>query len=195
VSTKKQETHTRLLDAAAKLIRSDGIDVRLEDVARQANVSRQSVYLHFSSRAGLLIELFDYIDRQLDFDSGINEARNAPDPRSALSILVNKRTAYITAIQPFAGPFIAVRKSDPEVDAAYEDRQAARRRDYREIVERLSAEGNLASEWEVDMAVEAIRAILSIPTWELLVLEQGLTNDQYEQSMLTILEKTFLRSR
>lgn len=192
MSTKRQQTHIRLLDAAGKLFRSDGVGVRLEDVAKEAGVSRQSVYLHFSSRAGLLVELFDYMDQRLSIDSVTKALSEALDARAALKVLVSERASYISEIHPFAGPLIAARKTDTAVEVAYEDRQSARRREYKILVERLDSEGLLSDDWSVESATETIRAILSIPTWELLVIERGWSSERYVESMQKVLYRTFI---
>ena len=49
-------TRVRILDAALRLVtRKGGADVTLGDVAREARVSRQALYLHFADRAGLFL--------------------------------------------------------------------------------------------------------------------------------------------
>ena len=47
-------TPARILDAALALLREGG-PVRMSDIAKAAGVSRQAVYLHFPTRAQLLI--------------------------------------------------------------------------------------------------------------------------------------------
>jgi AcrR family transcriptional regulator len=51
------DTRSRILDAALVVIARDGLtQLSLEDVAREAGVSRQTVYRHMGSREGLVSE-------------------------------------------------------------------------------------------------------------------------------------------
>ena len=52
-----------MLEAARALLEERSAQaVKLEDVASRAGVSRQSVYLHFGSRAGLLLALVAHVE-------------------------------------------------------------------------------------------------------------------------------------
>lgn len=55
----------QLLDAAAALVRSEGVDVlTLARVADEAGVTKPIAYNHFGTRAGLLKALYERIDEQ-----------------------------------------------------------------------------------------------------------------------------------
>src|SRR5260221_3273901 len=63
--TKLDRTRRRILDAAAALLRKHGpTSVTMADVAHSAGLSRQAVYLHFESRAKLMIALLRPIGEQ-----------------------------------------------------------------------------------------------------------------------------------
>ncbi len=54
MSSENSETRDRILDAAWTLLEEKaGSGVRMSDIARQAGISRQAVYLHFASRTEL----------------------------------------------------------------------------------------------------------------------------------------------
>jgi TetR/AcrR family transcriptional regulator, mexJK operon transcriptional repressor len=48
-----------ILDAAAEVFSERGLDAPVEEIARRANVSKQTVYNHFGSKEDLLRALFD----------------------------------------------------------------------------------------------------------------------------------------
>ncbi len=55
MSSENIETRTRILDATVRMLEEQGgRGVRMGDIAKAAGISRQAVYLHFSSRAELL---------------------------------------------------------------------------------------------------------------------------------------------
>ena len=49
------DTKTRILETAWTLVNERGIGVGVGEIAAAAGVSRQLVYVHFTSRAGLLV--------------------------------------------------------------------------------------------------------------------------------------------
>ena len=82
MSTKKDDTRYRLLEAARKLLLKRGFHgVGLEDIAEAAGVSRQAVYKsHFASKSELLLELVRHVhvEENLDeFTRPVFAAQNA----------------------------------------------------------------------------------------------------------------------
>lgn len=183
MSTRREQTHKKLLDAARYLLEESGLDIRLEDVAKRAGVSRQAVYLHFKSRSGLLVELFELMDDILKYDVG-SLIDKTPSGIELLQALVEQRVTYVSKIYPYASQLIANRaKDDGPGRAVYEDRQKARRNDYRLIVNHLKNGGYLADEWDIDDAVEIVRVTLSIPNLQDLVIESGMSQKKYTELM------------
>src|SRR5690348_15616134 len=72
---KGDPTGERILEAAERLLRERGAvhSVRVADVAEAANISRQSVYLHFDNRAGLLEAVTRRMDEKTGFTATIGE--------------------------------------------------------------------------------------------------------------------------
>lgn len=183
MSTRREQTHKKLLDAARYLLEESGLDIRLEDVAKRAGVSRQAVYLHFKSRSGLLVELFELMDDILKYDVG-SLIDKTPSGIELLQALVEQRVTYVSKIYPYASQLIANRaKDDGPGRAVYEDRQKARRNDYRLIVNHLKNGGYLADEWDINDAVEIVRVTLSIPNLQDLVIESGMSQKKYTELM------------
>lgn len=59
--SKKELTHQRILETAAKVIRRDGFDaLAVADVMKQAGLTHGGFYAHFSNRDALLAEALDY---------------------------------------------------------------------------------------------------------------------------------------
>lgn len=56
MSREISETRTRILKSSLELLEaSQGKGVRMTDIAKGAGISRQALYLHFATRAELLI--------------------------------------------------------------------------------------------------------------------------------------------
>ena len=85
MSRENLPTRTRILEATLKLLEDgEGSKVRMSDIAKAANVSRQAVYLHFPGRADLLTETTRYVDQINDIDALLQESRNASTGRERL---------------------------------------------------------------------------------------------------------------
>ncbi|MGA0274749.1 MAG: TetR/AcrR family transcriptional regulator [Dehalococcoidia bacterium] len=183
MSIRREQTHKKLLEAARDLLEESGLDIRLEDVAKRAGVSRQAVYLHFKSRTGLLVELFELMDSILKYDVG-SLIDKTPNGVELLQALVEQRVKYVSKIYPYASQLIANRTGDDVSGrAVYEDRQKARRNDYRLIINQLKNGGFLSDQWDVDDAVEVVRVTLSIPNLQNLVIESGMSQKKYAELM------------
>ena len=66
MSSEMNPTRERILDSTLQLLESGGgSKVRMSDIARQAGVSRQAVYLHYPSRAELLVAATRHLDERL----------------------------------------------------------------------------------------------------------------------------------
>ncbi|PUA30831.1 MAG: hypothetical protein B0W54_03455 [Cellvibrio sp. 79] len=62
--TKKEATHQRILETAARIIRRDGFDaLGVADVMKQAGLTHGGFYAHFPNRDALLAEALDYARR------------------------------------------------------------------------------------------------------------------------------------
>lgn len=59
--TKKEVTHQRILETAAKIIRRDGFDaLGVADVMKQSGLTHGGFYAHFPNRNALLAEALEY---------------------------------------------------------------------------------------------------------------------------------------
>ena len=68
-----------------------------------------------------------------------------------------------------------------------------RRLGYRTVVQRLADEGNLAPGWSVDEAGDFLWALLSIHTYEYLVIDRGWSLDRYVEQLTWVARRTLLR--
>ena len=56
-STKREQTHARIVEAAARALRREGFaGVGVADVMKQAGLTHGGFYAHFASREALLLE-------------------------------------------------------------------------------------------------------------------------------------------
>jgi AcrR family transcriptional regulator len=134
------ETRARIVDAARTLL-AGGKDVpafSLEAVAREAGVTRLTVYNAFESKRGLLEGVFDDMARQ----GGLFELPSVfaePDTDEALSRLVStfcRFWAYHGKVLP---KFSAVAKLDDEIAQSLKQRSERRRQVLTVLIGRIAS--------------------------------------------------------
>lgn len=185
MSSRKEQTHEAILEAAWKLLQgSSGEPVKLQDIAEQAGVSRQAVYLHFGSRGGLLLELVQHIDQKLGLVERIQKIREAPTPRAALMEYVRVTAEYAPSIHEVAMALDRQRHDDTDVASAFENRMKSRRSGLRQIVSGLHAADELIDGWSVDQVTDALWAVGTPRAYSDLVEERGWSADEFERWLL-----------
>jgi AcrR family transcriptional regulator len=188
------ETRRRILQKTWQLMeRKHGREVRVDDIAHLAGVSRQAVYLHFGSRAGLLIATARYVDEVKGVDERVRALREASDGRRSLDALVDFWGNYMPEIHGLASALLAARETDTAAAAAWDDRMEALRQGCRAVGRCLARDMLLLPEWSPDEAADALWGMLSIEVWERLTRECGWTNQQYIDRMKTALRRAFIK--
>jgi AcrR family transcriptional regulator len=167
-------TQERILRAARALLEEHGAAaVRLEDVGKRAGVSRQAVYLHFGSRAGLLVELVHWIDHEGRFpERAARVVRETGGALATLDAYLDLWTTYVPRIQPVAHALLAERATDEAADAAWRDRMDALHGALERLVEALEREGLLAEPWTRREAADWLWALVSVQVFDALA-ERG----------------------
>ncbi|MCB1887890.1 MAG: helix-turn-helix transcriptional regulator [Rhodocyclaceae bacterium] len=148
------------------LERKGGQGVRMGDIAREAGVSRQAVYLHFASRTELLVAALRHVDESLGLERRLAPSRAATGGRERLCAFVAFWAGYVPDIHVFARAILLARASDADADAAWCDRMAALRDGCQAAVAALAGDGALRSHWTPETATDALWALLQVPMWE-----------------------------
>ena len=180
MSSKRQRTRSKILDSALKLLVDRGYyGVGLEEEARDAGVSRQALYLHFKSKAELLVAMAQYNDEKINVPELVRLNQEAKTALEALDSGVQAYGIIEPQIYEVASILYSARRSDEAAEAAWQDRMAFRRENTRWVMEKLQSEGLLAEGWTVDEATDFVWALLSVHTYENLVVERGWPIEQF----------------
>lgn len=185
-------TRESILDAAVRLFTERGGAVRLEDVAAEAGVSRQAVYLHFGSRTGLLIAMTQHMDSGGGLPPLLDRVFNAPTAVEAIDAAAALHAEYHPTIYQVARVFLVGRYEDEALRAAYDERMESRRNLYHTVVERLQEEALLAPDWDVESATDFLWALTSWQLWEQLVIDRGWSKDEYLDHLRTVMRQTLV---
>src|SRR5918994_4483540 len=88
-STRSGRTRLHILEAARRLLEEHGYHgTGLEAVAASAGVSRQSIYLHFGSKAQLMLALVAHVDEEAGLAELAEAVDRAPSALAALGSFV-----------------------------------------------------------------------------------------------------------
>lgn len=188
-------TRATILDAAARLFTERGPGVRLEDIAEGAGVSRQTVYVHFGSRTGLLIAMVQHIDEGGTLHALVEQVFDAPTALQALDAVVAVHAEYHPMVYSVAKVFMAGRYEDDAIGAAWDDRMTSRRNLYRSVIEWLDRDEHLAPGWTVEIATDLLWAFTSWQLWEQLVVDRGWSKDDYLNHLRTVLRNSLVEDR
>ena len=178
---------------------SRGQPVRMKDIAEASGFSRQALYLHFGSRAGLMVATVQYLDGEGDEAGGLmkrtEHVRAEPDSVKAVEMFVEVWAAYVPRIYGVARQLLILRETDEAAAAAWEDRMES----FHDgactyLVEQLARDGRLADGWEREAAVDMLWTLLSIQTWESLVIAREWSAEQYTSRMKRLIRQTLISS-
>ena len=165
----------------------------MSDIAKAAGISRQALYLHFASRAELLVATTHYIDEVRGLRERNSRWRAADAGVELLESYIEFWAHYIPEIYGLGKALLAVRDTDEAAATAWNDRMTSLRRGCRRTVEALERDGLLAPEWSCDEATDVFWTMLSVQNWEQFTVECGWSTEQYIERMQTLLKRTLVQ--
>jgi AcrR family transcriptional regulator len=185
MSSSVPDTRERILTAAWILLEeSGGQGVRMADVAKKAGLSRQAVYLHFPSRADLLIATTRHIDAVKNVDARLAASRDAASGVARLDAVIAAWGNYIPEVHGVCSALLAMRDSDTAAAAAWDDRMRALREGCAAAVRDLAADGTLSPELDQEEATDLLWTLLSVRNWEHLTEDRGWSQERYVAAMI-----------
>lgn len=195
MSSQSEATRTRILAAARRLLEERGYHgVGLEEIAVEAGVSRQAVYLHFGSKSGLLVGLVEWVDRAQRLSDGLAQVCSAKSGVEALERAIDQTADYEPQIHRLAMVLAAARRTDPAAEDAWQNRMGERRRIFRRIAEWIQSDRMLAPGWNVGAAADLMWAVTAPSTYDDLVIDHGWSPRRWAQHTKRLLIDALARS-
>ncbi|HXF97837.1 MAG TPA: helix-turn-helix domain-containing protein [Gaiellaceae bacterium] len=194
MSRDERATRTAALEAARDLFGAEGYHgVGLERVAKRAGVSRQTIYLHFGSKAGLLVELARYEHERSGIDAlAERTVWSAPDAVAALEAWVALFPAFAPQVLDFVRALDGARRSDPDAAEVWRDQSDDRWQGCRRLAEWLKRDGVLAPGWTIRSAADLIWALASLQMYDWLTLERGWSAGEFTRRIQQTLRRTLV---
>ena len=145
-----------ILEATIRVLRDRGLSgLKVEEVAKQAEVGKGTVYLYFEDKQDLLKALVEYHTQRFYADAAEITAADRPF-RERLERLLERRLAFV---DEWRGLWAAVaREANPKSQKAW---LTSLHQNYQEILERFLASGITSGELRRDLDVVLTAAALA----------------------------------
>lgn len=187
------DVRTRILETAWRLIaEQDDASVSLLEVAREAGVSRQTLYVNFGSRAGLLLAMVEHRDSTAPELASVKRSRIELPVEEMLDATIRAWFKYVPVVYKVAHALQAAAATDADARAAWDSRMAALREGLLAMMQRLKKEGRLADGWTPAAAADWCHHLVHIDTWHHLVVERNWRPNDVVQRTLTALHATLI---
>ncbi len=184
MSSENTETPERILNAAWQLLENKpNSGVRMSDIAKQAGLSRQAVYLHFKTRSELLIATTRYIDDVKGVEQRFNILCDVTSGTEHLVLFIKAWGNYIPEVYGVAKALLAMKDSDEAASSAWDDRMKAVRDGCNAAIVALDKDKVLSSVYTIQQATDILWTILSIRNWEQFTVSCGWSQKQYIRNM------------
>ena len=188
-------TRERVLQVTRALIAKRGnAAISLVEVAAEAGLSRQSLYLLFGSRSGLLLALVDQLDDASEVPRRLAALRQELPAADAFEPYLRAWFEYLPVVLPVARALLAA-AAHGDVDArrAWDSRMQKLRGGFLQLAKGLKAASLLRDGWTAESAADWIFAHTHVDVWQHLVVESGWKPQTAVTRIVGELRNTLLR--
>ncbi|MEA2575905.1 MAG: hypothetical protein QOH93_3203 [Chloroflexia bacterium] len=187
-----EETRRRIIKAARDLIEDAGYsNISLDRIADAAQVSRQTIYVQFGSKLGVLTAIVDEIE-----NSGLQELyaslREMTDPVALLRKVIPQDVEFMHKNARIFRVFRAQAVTDADFRAVLDERMAGRFGSMHRLVKWLHREGKLAPGWTVEEATQWLFTTTGFHTYNEMVNQHGWTLEHLNRRLIETVETMLL---
>jgi AcrR family transcriptional regulator len=195
-NARSRRTRAALLDAARDILEREGFEaLTMGSVAEGAGVTRRAVYMHFSSRADLVAELFDHVADAEGLRASLEVVWESPDGISALDAWADHLATYHPRLLAVDRALQRVWRVDPDAAAHGERVVAEQLANCRRLARWLAGDGVLAQPWTVSSAADMLFALVSSEVIEALVVERAWSSRRLARHLSVLFRSTFTIER
>jgi AcrR family transcriptional regulator len=164
------ETRTRIVRAARKLLATKkGVAAfTMDAVAREAKVSRMTLYHQFGSKPAILTALFDVLAKEGGIASALPNAFQRPDPLEAIDDFVAAFGRFWSSDRVLYRRMEALATLDPEVEPTLRARQEWRRKGLAILVQRLAKGRTAMTPAAAPRMVDVLFVLTAFATFDML---------------------------
>ena len=192
----QRNARAHILETAWRLVGERGVQaVTVADIAAASGVSRQLVYHHFESRAGLLVAMTRHHDAASGFRKRLVATRDL-EPVEGFEAGLRLWLGYVPEVLHVARALEAALIAGDEGGAAWRDRMDDIHEVFRLAIARVQQDGRLAPGWTDDTAADWVYARSHVSTWQHLVADRGWpAGDYVERTIASIMAEVVAPAR
>jgi AcrR family transcriptional regulator len=188
------ETRRRIVEATRQLLGTEGYArMTIEAVARQAEVSVQTVYALFGSKTGILTELLNQATFGADYEDTVRQTLEERDPetrlRGAARIARQIHNAQRAGFQLLRGAGVVA----PELARLEQERESIRYERQEQMIVSLRRAKRLRSELSARTARDILWTLTGSDVYRMLVSERGWGSQKYQDWLADTLVHSLLR--
>ena len=189
-----EQTKTRILETTWKVLETRSDKNRMSDIATAVGISRQALYLHYPTRAELLIATTKHIDKVKKVNQRLELSRAAGSGIERLHFFIKACGGYIPEIHGMSVALRNMRENDKAAAEAWDERMQAVRHGCQAAVRAIEKDGKLKSDLSEQVATDILWTLLTVENWERLVLDCTWSQSEYEIKMIELAEIALLES-
>ncbi|HEY6990886.1 MAG TPA: TetR/AcrR family transcriptional regulator [Bryobacteraceae bacterium] len=176
------DTRRRIVDATRQLLESEGYaGMTIEAIARRAEVSAQSVYAVFKSKAGILSELLDQSMFGADYEDAVRQALSATDPETRLRLAARIARQIHDAQSAVFDLLRGAGVVAPELAKLEQQRECVRYERQERMIVSLRDARRLRPELDYRTARDILWMFTARDVYRMLVRERGWTSQKYQE--------------
>ena len=188
-----QETRLRIIEAARSLLSEAGYhNVSLDALASRAGVSRQTIYVQFGSKGGVLQALVEHIERESYGTDMVEGARTVTDPAATIRNGIADQTNFFNRNAELLRTFHAQAANDSDFRAVWDNRMQQRRDAIHMLVVRMARDGRLAEGWSVEEATDWLWSLTNFRLYDEMVLQRGWDPERLTHRIVESIDATLL---
>ena len=189
-----EATRRRILEAARRTLERGPLGaLKVDEVAREARVSRSTVYVLYGSRSGL----FDALGRHLRDEAGFDEliaAYRLPDALASMRASQRAAVRMYALMPELARGLFTMAAIDPDGVAGVSAIEDGRRPGMVDLVRRLDEQGYLRAGLSRSEAAQILTVITSFQAFDELFGGLGLPADVVADRLIAMTERSILRA-
>ena len=187
------ETRRRILAVAREqLPAADAL--RVEEIARLAEVSVQTLYSHFGSKGGLFLAMADEIEKEAGLQAGFEAIWRAKHGEAALRTALDAALKLWDSSWNFIAFTLRARRTDAELRVRLEGFDKSRLGHLEVICRRLQEERRLADGLTAAGAARLAFALTTPYVYEAMVVEGGLSARASRSLLINSVSRVVLKS-
>ena len=188
-----EQTKTRILETTWKVLETRIDKNRMSDIAKAVGISRQALYLHYPTRAELLIATTKHIDKVKKVNQRLELSRAAGSGVERLHFFIKAWGGYIPEIHGMSVALRNMHENDKAAAEAWDERMQAVKHGCQAAVRAIEKDGKLKSDLSEQVATDILWTLLTVENWEKLVQDCAWSQSEYEVKMIELAEAVLLK--